>query len=540
MSVLKKAGAGIHAFSCRFIKILSLLFTGLLFLCGFLFTCYSLNMETQKVLTTWDSPLWNLFGIVLFVSAFAFTAHFVSHRTALAKKLLFCLVTIWMFSMGMILIVFSKTVPAADAWSVYDIASSLANGNTTVIHSTDSYLSYYPQQIGLTAFFEVLICLWNLFSIDLQAYHFIKIVYVFLGLSILYFQYRSIHLLFENDGIDCIFLLLAGSNLPFILYTSFVYGEIPSLATLSAAIYAFLHIFLPRKPKQDRTANRCIPPGYGIAALVLLTISVMLRKNSLILIIAVVLVCMIEWMQNHRHSLLVFAALCAMCAVSVLPLVQKGYELRSGSTLRSGVTATSYFAMGMQESTRAAGWYNGFNFETYRNSGMDTQLANRLSRTAMEDRFTYFREHPVYALNFYREKFLSQWADGTYACRQATLATFGGRREFFNRLYEGKYSGALIAFCNAWQNMLYLGAFLFCLAMVRNKIQPKITGLSLYLGLIGIFGGFLFHMLWEANARYIFPYSILMLPYAAAGIYYALTGFSSKIRNFAEPPAGSA
>lgn len=540
MSVLKKAGAGIHAFSCRFIKILSLLFTGLLFLCGFLFTCYSLNMETQKVLTTWDSPLWNLFGIVLFLSAFAFTAHFVSRRTALAKKLLFCLVTIWMFSMGMILIVFSKTVPAADAWSVYDIASSLANGNTTVIHSTDSYLSYYPQQIGLTAFFEVLIRLWNLFSIDLQAYHFIKIVYVFLGLSILYFQYRTIHLLFENDRIDCIFLLLAGSNLPFILYTSFVYGEIPSLATLSAAIYAFLHIFFPRKPKQDRTANRRILPGYGIAALVLLTISVILRKNSLIPIIAVVLVSIIVWLQNHRHSLMVFAALCAICAVSVLPLVQKGYELRSGSTLRSGVTATSYFAMGMQESTRAAGWYNGFNFETYRDSGMDTELANRHSRTAMEERFAYFREHPVYALNFYREKFLSQWADGTYACRQATLATFGGRREFFNRLYEGKYSGALIAFCNAWQNMLYLGAFLFCLAMVRNKIQPKITGLPLYLGLIGIFGGFLFHMLWEANARYIFPYSILMLPYAAAGIYYALTGFSSKIRNFAEPPAGNA
>lgn len=246
--------------------------------------------------------------------------------------------------------------------------------------------------------------------------------------------------------------------------------------------------------------------------------SVQLRKNSLIFIIAVVLVSLFLWLHNRKRYMLLFAILCSICAVSILPLIQKGYELRAHNTLLSGVPAMSYFAMGMQESSRGDGWYNAFNFDTYQSSGMNTPLANQISREAISERLSYFAEHPDYAARFYSNKFLTQWTDGTYACRQATLATFGGRRNFFNELYAGKYSRYLISYCNAYQNIICLGAFLFCLGMLMKKIQPKLTGLPIYLGLIGIFGGFLFHMIWEANSRYIFLYGMMLVPYAAVGI----------------------
>lgn len=35
---------------------------------------------------------------------------------------------------------------------------------------------------------------------------------------------------------------------------------------------------------------------------------------------------------------------------------------------------------------------------------------------------------------------------------------------------------------------------------------------------MNIFGGFLFHMLWEAKARYILGYFVLLLPLAAFGL----------------------
>ena len=49
-------------------------------------------------------------------------------------------------------------------------------------------------------------------------------------------------------------------------------------------------------------------------------------------------------------------------------------------------------------------------------------------------------------------------------------------------------------------------------------IQNSLQGLPLYLGLIGVTGGFLFHIIWEANSRYIFLYSLLLMPYCAMGL----------------------
>ncbi len=508
----------LYRFSNRFVSIISLLFTGILAVCGFTCTCYALDMETQLVLTKWDSLLWNVLGILLFLFVFSLFLRLANRKPVFAKKLLLGATSLWILIIGAILIVFSKTVPAADAYSVYDIARILANGDTSVIHPTDSYLSYYPQQIGLVAFYEPLIRLWNLFSIDFPAYHFLKVLYVLLGVLIFYFQYCTVHLLFQNDRIDFIFILLFGANLPFLMYTSFIYGEIPSFAALSIGCYCFLRL----TTALSKTGHRQVLL-FGGLALLFLTLSVQLRKNSLIIIIAVVLVSLLLWCKYRKPLLLLFAVLCTICAVSILPLIQKGYELRADNTLRSGVTATSYFAMGMQESSRANGWYNGFNFNTYQQSGMDATLTNEISRDAIKERLNYFAKNPNYAASFYLQKFLSQWADGTYACRQATLATFGGRQAFFNELYEGTYSEAFISYCNIFQNIVYLGAFMFCLGNYKKKIRSNMNGLPLYLGMISVFGGFLFHMIWEANSRYIFLYSMMLLPYAAAGIVYVLS-----------------
>jgi hypothetical protein len=412
--------------------------------------------------------------------------------------------------LGALLVLFGRTAPAADAWSVYSAAESLALGDTSIIHPTDSYLSYYPQQVGLMAFFELLIRLWKLLPTDLQAYHFIKCLYVLLTCVIVYYQYALVHLLWEDDKADCIYLLLAGANLPLIMYSSFVYGETPSFAAMSVGLYYLLKLL-----KFETTAK--ISLSQGCVSLIALTLAVMLRKNSLVLIIAVFLVVILEWAVSRRPALLLYAVLCVICSLSILPLTQKFYEHRAGNTLQDGVPAMSYFAMGMQESSRGNGWYNGFNFNTYQETGMDTQSTVDISRQFISQRTAYFREHPGYAASFYFNKFLSQWTDGTYASRQATLATFGGRHPLVESLYTGAASTLYIRYCNIYQNVLYLGCLAACIVSLR---KPATRRHRLYsrIGMIGAFGGFLFHMIWEANARYIFLYSLLLLPYAANGL----------------------
>ena len=567
--------------------LLTLLLSMLLFAGSFLTTCYADNMETQQVLLRPDNPLWNLLELAGFGLLFCGCLYLYEKIGEKFRRGLLVFTLTFVFGLGILLILFGRTVPAADALSVYNAAAEWILGNTDIIHPTVSYLSYYPQQIGLMAFLELLLRIWNLTGLSVPAWHFIKLVYVCLLCGAIWFQYLSLQYLWPENykKISCCYLVLVCCNLPMIMYSSFVYGEIPSFAALSVGCYLLLRLLgsvspggsyrdnVSRNDAPSVTAHDSVPRMLcqilftGFGSILFLTLSVLLRKNSLIPVIAVLLVLLFETLRPDRNSkmrlgLLIMAVCLAVTSVGILPLVQKCYEKKAGNTLSSGVTAMSYLAMGMQEASRGCGWYNGFNIDTYDTAGMDTALANEISRLAIDERLTYFREHPGYTADFYLHKHLSQWADGTYASRQATLATYGGRSAFFKEVYEGSLSGGYIEWCNAWQNILYLGVLVFCIDSLKKRRKSKVVGhmadqtaghtagctadhmadqhgadrhgadrLYVYVGLIAVLGGFLFHTFWEANSRYIFSYSLLLMPYCGAGVYTGICRIRDGVRS---------
>ena len=602
----------IYRLGLNIVMLLTLLLSMLLFAGSFLTTCYADNMETQQVLLRPDNPLWNLLELAGFGLLFCGCLYLYEKIGEKFRRGLLVFTLTFVFGLGILLILFGRTVPAADALSVYNAAAEWILGNTDIIHPTVSYLSYYPQQIGLMAFLELLLRIWNLTGLSVPAWHFIKLVYVCLLCGAIWFQYLSLQYLWPENykKISCCYLVLVCCNLPMIMYSSFVYGEIPSFAALSVGCYLLLRLLgsvspggssrdnVSRNDAPSVTAHgsdphmlcRIIFTGFG--SILFLTLSVMLRKNSLIPIIAVLLVLLFEALRfgrsvRSRLCLLGIAVCLAVTSVGILPLVQKCYEKKAGNTLSSGVTAMSYLAMGMQEASRGCGWYNGFNIDTYDTAGMDTALANEISRLAIDERLTYFREHPGYTADFYLHKHLSQWADGTYASRQATLATYGGRSAFFKEVYEGSLSGGYIEWCNAWQNVLYLGVLVFCIDSLKKRRKSNVVGhmtdqtaghtagctadhmadqlgadrhgadqlsadrhgtdqlgadrlgadwhgtdrLYVYVGLIAVLGGFLFHTFWEANSRYIFSYSLLLMPYCGAGVYTGICRIRDGVRS---------
>lgn len=511
---MKKISHCLYHFSLQFIKIFTLAIAVLFFLCSFFLTCYA--EESQIVLTKYDNILINILSVLLFSLLMYLLCKWVNRSPIKHKRLLLCLVFLWYLFGGVVLILFSKTVPAGDLMSVYSCAEALASGNTDVIHPTNSYLSYYPQQMGLVAYYEVIIRFWNLLPIDQHAYHFIKCINVLLTIVIIFFQYKCVNLLFRNDTVDTIYLALAVLHLPLLLYTSYVYGEIPSFAFFSIGLWSLLHLF--RTPSDHKKLS-----FYTLCSILCFTAAVALRKNTLVLMIAVLIVTVLESIRRRCPKMFLLAAVYTLTALLVLPGITRYYELRAGNDLCTGVPAMSYFAMGMQEGGRAPGWYNAFNFNTYDATGMDTEATIEISRQAISNSLAGFREDPLYALQFYSGKFLSQWSDGTYASIQATLAAFGGRRPFFEELYYGKYTGLFTEYCNLLQNQIYLGLLFFAFIFTKKKTAEISQGLPLYLPMIGVIGGLLFHMIWEANARYIFPYGLLLLPYAAYGLMHMIT-----------------
>ena len=597
----------IYRLGLNIVMLLTLLLSMLLFAGSFLTTCYADNMETQQVLLRPDNPLWNLLELAGFGLLFCGCLYLYAKIGERFRRALLLFTLGFVFGLGVLLILFGRTVPAADALSVYNAAAEWILGNTDIIHPTASYLSYYPQQIGLMAFLELLLRIWNLTGLSAPAWHFIKLVYVCLLCGAIWFQYLSLQYLWPENykKISCCYLVLVCCNLPMIMYSSFVYGEIPSFAALSVGCYLLLRLLgsasldsasldssyrdnISRNDAPSVTTHgpaphmlcRIIFTGFG--SILFLTLSVMLRKNSLVPVIAVLLVLLFEALRPGRNGkmrlgLLIMAVCLAVTSVNVLPLTQKIYEKKTGNTLSSGVTAMSYLAMGMQEAPRGCGWYNGFNIDTYDAAGMDTALANEISRLAINERLVYFREHPGYTADFYLHKHLSQWADGTYASRQATLATYGGRGAFFKEVYEGSLSGGYIEWCNAWQNILYLGVLVFCIDSLKKRREFRVAGhmadqtaghtagctadhmadqldadqlgadqlgadrhgadrhgadrLYVYVGLIAVLGGFLFHTFWEANSRYIFSYSLLLMPYCGAGVCTGICRIRDGVRS---------
>ncbi len=620
----------IYRLGLNIVMLLTLLLSMLLFAGSFLTTCYADNMETQQVLLRPDNPLWNLLELAGFGLLFCGCLYLYEKIGEKFRRGLLVFTLTFVFGLGILLILFGRTVPAADALSVYNAAAEWILGNTDIIHPTVSYLSYYPQQIGLMAFLELLLRIWNLTGLSVPAWHFIKLVYVCLLCGAIWFQYLSLQYLWPENykKISCCYLVLVCCNLPMIMYSSFVYGEIPSFAALSVGCYLLLRLLGSVSPSSSYRDSVSLGGSYrdnvsrndapsvtaydhvprmlrqilftGFSSILFLTLSVLLRKNSLIPVIAVLLVLLFEALRPGRNGkmrlgLLIMAVCLAVTSVSVLPLTQKIYEKKAGNTLSSGVTAMSYLAMGMQEASRGCGWYNGFNIDTYDTAGMDTALANEISRLAIDVRLAYFLEHPGYTADFYLHKHLSQWADGTYASRQATLATYGGRSAFFKEVYEGSLSGGYIEWCNAWQNVLYLGVLVFCIDSLKKRRKSKVVGhmadqtagqhgadqlgadrhgadrhgadqhgadrhgadrlgadrhgadrhgadrhgadrlgadrLYVYVGLIAVLGGFLFHIFWEANSRYIFSYSLLLMPYCGAGVYTGICRIRDWVRS---------
>ena len=599
----------IYRLGLNIVMLLSLLLSMLLFAGSFLTTCYADNMETQQVLLRPDNPLWNLLELAGFGLLFCGCLYLYEKIGEKFRRGLLVFTLTFVFGLGILLILFGRTVPAADALSVYNAAAEWILGNTDIIHPTVSYLSYYPQQIGLMAFLELLLRIWNLTGLSVPAWHFIKLVYVCLLCGAVWFQHLSLQYLWPENykKISCCYLVLVCCNLPMIMYSSFVYGEIPSFAALSVGCYLLLRLLGSVSPSSSYRDSVSLGGSYrdnvsrndapsvtaydhvprmlrqilftGFSSILFLTLSVLLRKNSLIPVIAVLLVLLFEALRPGRNGkmrlgLLIMAVCLAVTSVSVLPLTQKIYEKKAGNTLSSGVTAMSYLAMGMQEASRGCGWYNGFNIDTYDTAGMDTALANEISRLAIDVRLAYFLEHPGYTADFYLHKHLSQWADGTYASRQATLATYGGRSAFFKEVYEGSLSGGYIEWCNAWQNVLYLGVLVFCIGSLKKRRKSRAAGhmdgrtanrmaehtagrtadqmaehtagrtadrpgtdrlgtdhLYVYVGLIAVLGGFLFHTFWEANSRYIFSYSLLLMPYCGAGVYTGICRIRDGVRS---------
>lgn len=494
--------------SKKIVEAAAFLLFGLVTILGAVKSAYLENAYEQKITIAGDSILLNLLFLAVLFFLMKVIADVVEADLLRRRRLLLFVVLGVVFAVSFVWAVFSKCFPTADQASVYYAAKHFAVDYYEEIAEKASYFSCYPHQMGLALFYEIL---FRIFHTD--SFHLLQGVNAVLNVISILSLYKITDLLFEEKRVSIYFLLISVLCVPLFWYTPFVYSDLPSLAFLFLGVWMLLAALSGRTKGGGRFAM-------AVLSLLVCTAACAVRKNTFIAIIGIVLTMLVYIIRSSRYEYLPYLLLLSICAVSVIPLIQRSYELRSGGRLNDGVPSISHAVMGLQESNYAPGWYNGYNFETYAyEADYDQERAREISRQDLQKRLEEFRENPGYTYVFFRDKFTAEWLNTGYACIDYTAGKYYERLPFIESFFSGSMFYGMRFFMDKYQFFVYAMGFVFTGSVLFGKKNPS-TGIWGYCLLATIVGGALFYLVWEGNGRYILPYFVMTLPYAAAGMLH--------------------
>ena len=377
----------------------------------------------------------------------------------------------------------------------------LAHGMTNVSKEDIVYLSTWPHQLGLVAVFEMIYRI-----VGWENYHVFQILNGLGAGGIVYLGYKIIRKTTKRQEPAVYFLILMLCCQPLYVYVAFIYGEVLSVCLSFLAVYALL-LYLERY--QIR---------YAVLLGVSLTLACLVRSNCYIVIAAVGCVLFVKMIADKKlRHILVLSGCVLMFLVSHIVLI-KSYEKRLGFSLENSMPSILWVAMGFQEggnddTARDAGWYNAFSYDVFVDEcNGDQEKSKEIAKAAIHESMQNFKKNPSYTLDFFKRKIVSQWNDPTYGCLQETNRRIEERGPWMERLYKGDLWPVQVRFMDVYQSLIYMGAFLFLLLLIRKRFPVEwLTAL------IVVIGGFIFYIFWEAKGRYTVPYFIMMIPSAACG-----------------------
>lgn len=418
---------------------------------------------------------------------------------------------LWVGGMGLWWINSAVRVPEGDCAFVYGGASYFQEGRFWFLETPGSYCSMYPHQLGLIALTEVLF----LFVGTYNFYAFQQLCVLF-AVGLVFAGYLVLREITTAVSAAVLYCIMAVWCLPLVFYTSWVYGDLPGTFFAVMAVWMLLHYSRSRR-------------GGWLAGMVLMVTMAMLnRKNSMILIVALCLVVLVSMLKKRDWKLLLAAVLCIFVPWLAYMGVYKMYEVRSGYEHYPGIPVVTWIDMGLHDVGGVCGWYDDSAKQLYYSVDNDAEQTAVLSVQRIRERLVELREEPSYAADFFKKKILSQWNTPLY------------QSVYFNTIYQpedvpsadslaakigGVYFSAVLSLSDRLQFVVYLGIFAYFLWGIRrdSDILQQVT-------VVTVIGGFLFSILWEAKARYIFPYYIMMLPFAVIGYQRAVRAVTALIR----------
>lgn len=329
---------------------------------------------------------------------------------------------------------------------------------------------------------------------------------------------RIVYLFWDRKTTVIVTVLLMAVSMPEIFYTTFVYGIYVGFMFAVMAMYQELMFF------RDEKLYRVF-----LTALFML-LSVILKENFMIILIAVLVLGIMELLQKGKISSMVkFAGIVLVVYLIGNQLVDLGMSAVLGFDLPKGLPATTYITMGVEEGVVSPGSYNGRSGEIYEENGWDYDAANQAAKEEIAFMMGKYIHDWRRGLDFFSRKQASQWNEPSFQSFCILWGREGGNEipVWIQSIVIGKTGVLLLELFNLCQTIVLAGICLYLF------LCHKEVGLEELLFAIIFIGGFLFHTFWEAKSQYTMLYFMILIPYMVKGysrLLYHLTALLTKFR----------
>ena len=447
-------------------------------------------------------------GIVWLVRRFGLLTKLTPSRLSWALGL-------WVMLAGSLWVVMSMSAPTHDSLIVTRAGVYAAMGEMKYIDA--EYFIRFPFQLGYVFWTEI----WaRIFGLNEGSYLFMEFVNVLCLAAGEMALVRLTERLFGRREVTFAAALTLALFAQPMIFCTFLYGTMPGFCFAAWAMLLFV-----RYLQTDRWR-------YIIGAGLSLTISVSLKLNNMILLVAMVIILLLHLLRRLDWRRLASIALLCVMVLTLKNVGMWQYELRMNKDFGSGIPMLSWMAMGLNDAVAAPGWYSyQYTIGTFNDAGKDPDVAAERSMEEIKDRLSYFAENPSETKDFFKEKILSQWNEPTYQSiwnnqvRGQYMDKFG-----LAEYVCGKGEYQTKAVFDLGIQFFFFGFAAAAVVLTVSQFRKKREGTmadrpdlcALWLIPLTILGGFLYHALFEGKSQYIITYMTYMVPYAVWGSFYVI------------------
>lgn len=384
--------------------------------------------------------------------------------------------------------------------------------------AVDDYFSLYPFQIGYMTYCYIVALLFRV-----NNYFAYRVLNIVMAVVIVNILPKIVELLTHNKKASSLTCILITAFLPLSFFSTFLYGNIISLAFCLVASYQALQIDFSNK----RNAARHV----SIMA-VSLFFALWFKLNASIFYIALGLwfvLCAIK--HKAPAYLLLVALLVIVYAITNFALSYTLHMFFPNLSLEP-MPLVCWLSLGLIDSDKSPGWWNSYVTDLVANSNRESLLMANEAIQVVHDRVSTFTSDPAYALWFFGKKDLTQWSEPTFGslfwsfCGINTPNQTGYYYDANSLLQDSFMNGSARViyetYCDAFQSVIYVLATVGLIVQFRKKNVASVLFVIVFLG------GFLYHTLFEAKSTYVMPYFILLIMFAAIGLNFACTRANSK------------